>query len=181
VPDVSIALIEQLGLARNAAIVDVGGGASTLAAQLLSRGFADITVLDISAHALELARAELGAAAKRLHWIEHDLLAWSPRRHYDLWHDRAVFHFLVESSRRELYAEALRSAVRVGGKAIIGTFAMDGPKTCSGLPVVRYGPHELTSQFGGGFTLVSTRREQHTTPGNRLQPYTWVTLEHVSG
>jgi hypothetical protein len=180
VAEVSIALIEELRIPHEAAIVDIGGGASKLAGQLVSQGFVDVTVLDVSTRAMDLARAELGPDATRVHWIEQDLLTWSPRRRYDLWHDRAVFHFLVEPTRRERYTKTMRSAVRMGGTAVIGTFATDGPKSCSGLPVVRYDSADLAGQFGGGFVMLSTRSEEHKTPAGRGQPYTWVALERIS-
>jgi SAM-dependent methyltransferase len=178
-PTVSLALIDELRLPRDAAIVDLGAGASSLAARLLGRGFIDITVLDVSAQALELARADLGADAARVRWLEQDLLSWSPQRRYDLWHDRALFHFLVDPAQRERYAEALRSALRPAGRAIIGTFAADGPTSCSGLPVARYDGDQLTAAFDGSFRTLATRREQHHTPGNSIQPFTWITLERA--
>jgi hypothetical protein len=177
---VSLALIDELALAGDAAIVDVGGSASSLAGGLLSRGFADITVLDVCAWALESARADIGADATRVHWLEQDLLAWSPERRYGLWHDRAVFHFLVDSALQQRYADLLRSALRPGGKVIIGTFAADGPTTCSGLPVARHDPDRLGAVFGAAFTTLSARREEHHTPANSIQPFTWVTLEQAA-
>jgi SAM-dependent methyltransferase len=178
-PGMSLVLIEELDLALDAAIVDVGAGTSSLAARLLAGGFVDITVLDRSARALELARAELGVDAPRVNWVQQDLLSWSPRRQYDLWHDRAVFHFLVDPAERARYAEILRSTIGPGGKAILGTFAADGPTTCSGLPVARYDAERLASAVGKPFTLLATRREEHRTPANSVQPFTWVTLERT--
>ena len=179
-PETSLALIGDLELASGAAIVDVGGGASSLAARLLDRGFTDITVLDVSARALAVARAALGRDAARVEWLEQDLLSWTPRARYDLWHDRAVFHFLVEPARRERYAEVLRAALHARGKAVIGAFASDGPTRCSGLAVERYDPAGLAAVFAPGFTVVATRREEHHTPGGAVQPFTWVTLERRS-
>jgi SAM-dependent methyltransferase len=175
----SLALVEQLRLGHDASIVDVGGGASRLAARLLGLGFTDITVLDISRAALDLARAELGANASRVHWIEHDLLDWIPSRRYDLWHDRAVFHFLVDPRQRERYAEILRSAITAGGKVIIGTFAADGPTTCSGLPVARYDPDKIAVALGDTFATLATCREEHHTPSGSTQPFTWVVFEQT--
>jgi 2-polyprenyl-3-methyl-5-hydroxy-6-metoxy-1,4-benzoquinol methylase len=175
-PEVSLELIERLRLGADAAILDVGGGASSLAARLSSRGFVDITVLDISGEALDLARAEFSTETSRVTWIEQDLFSWSPQRRYDLWHDRALFHFLVAASDVERYTQTLRSAISPGGKAIIGTFAADGPQSCSGLPVTRYGPDQLAGTFGGGFATIATSREEHRTPSGSLQPFTWVAL-----
>ncbi len=144
---------------------------------MLAAGFADLTVLDVSGRALELARAESGAKAARVQWIQQDVLSWSPQRRYDLWHDRAVFHFLVDPVQRERYAGTLRSAMRPGGKVIIGTFAADGPTTCSGLPVARYDPDRLASEFGECFSRLATGREEHRTPADSIQPFTWVAFE----
>jgi 2-polyprenyl-3-methyl-5-hydroxy-6-metoxy-1,4-benzoquinol methylase len=178
-PEMSLALIQELALARDAAIVDVGAGASSLAEQLLAQGFADITVLDISARALDLARADLGAKSARVRWLEQNLLSWSPQRCYDVWHDRAVFHFLIDPAQQARYAEVLRSALCPGGKAIIGTFAADGPTSCSGLPVSRYGADRLATAFCKAFTTLAMRREEHHTPSDSIQPFTWVTLERA--
>ncbi len=171
-PEMSLLLIERLQLRPDAAIIDVGGGASSLAARLLARGFTDLTVLDISTGALELARAELGADASRVHWIEQHVLSWSPQRRYDLWHDRAVFHFFVDPRERERYAEILRSAISASGKAIIGTFAADGPERCCDLPVLRFDADGLTAAFGGSLVQIATSREVHRTPSGSIQPFT---------
>ncbi len=178
-PEVSLALIERLRLGRRAAILDIGAGASSLAARLLARGFIDVTMLDISRGALDLARADLPARTPEVKWIEHDVLSWSPRRPYDLWHDRALFHFLVDPSQRERYTQTLRSAIGHGGKVIIGTFAADGPESCSGLPVARYSPDQLAAAFGPAFATIATSREEHWTPAGARQPFTWVTLERL--
>jgi SAM-dependent methyltransferase len=180
-PEVSLELIDELGVGRDDAILDVGGGGSSLAARLLARGFSDITVLDVSSRALELAREDLGAEAARVHWIARDLLRWSPQRRYDLWHDRAVLHFLVEGAERERYLETLRSATRGGAKVVIGTFAADGPARCSGLPVARYDIDGLASAVGDAFVTRTTRREEHRTPGGSVQPFTWVAFERTGG
>ncbi|MGB0091375.1 MAG: class I SAM-dependent methyltransferase, partial [Solirubrobacteraceae bacterium] len=150
-PDTSLALIAELGTAPDAAIIDVGGGASRLAGRLLALGFTDVTVLDLSARSLEVARSEMGTHAAQVRWIEQDLLSWIPQRRYDLWHDRALFHFLVDPAHRERYLETLGAALRVGGRALIATFAADGPDTCSGLPVARYDADGLAAVFGAAF------------------------------
>jgi hypothetical protein len=110
-------------------------------------------------------------------WLVQDVLEWSPERSYDLWHDRAVFHFLVDRMQRQRYAEALGWALRPGGRAIIATFAADGPTTCSGLPVARYDPDQLAGAIGAGLRPLADRREEHQTPAGRVQPFTWVTFE----
>lgn len=170
-PAVSLELIEALGVPLESAVIDVGGGASLLADQLLEHGFRDVTVLDISASALEAVGRRLGVA---VHLIHGDLLHWRPARSYDLWHDRAVFHFLVVEDEQRRYLERLHEAVRPGGFVVLGTFAPNAPRTCSGLPVARYSRDDLDGLLGPRFELVVERRERHTTPGGVVQPFTWV-------
>ena len=172
-PDVSVELIESLGVAHNVPVLDVGGGASTLADQLVARGFGDVSVLDVSASALDEGRRRLGDVAP-VHWLYGDLLLWKPERRYGLWHDRALFHFLVDSDERDQYLKILRSALRDGGFVLLSTFALDGPEFCSGLPVVRYSAQGLAQMLGAGFDLLETRREEHITPRAVTQPFTWV-------
>jgi hypothetical protein len=174
-------LIAELGIAHDAAIIDVGGGASHLAGRLLAHGFSNITVLDLSSQSLKLARCELGADAARVQWLEQDVLDWTPPRTYVLWHDRALFHFLVQVAERERYLATLRAAVPAGGRALIATFAADGPDRCSGLPVARYDANELAAIFDDSFSMLITRRERHRTPTNSLQPFTWLGLERKPG
>jgi SAM-dependent methyltransferase len=174
-PVVSLELIESLGLPAEAAVLDVGAGSSSLVDALLARGFSDVSVLDISAAALEVARARLGAdVAGRVHWLSADLLDWTPPRAYALWHDRALFHFLVAEADRRRYLEVLRVAVPAGGHAILGTFGEDGPERCSGLPVVRYSAEALAAALGDDFVVRTTRREEHRTPAGVVQPFSWV-------
>jgi SAM-dependent methyltransferase len=176
-PGVSLELIEEAGGPLGMEVVDVGGGASRLVDALVRRGVARASVLDLSAVALERARARLGGAhAGGVDWIRADVLDWSPDRRYDLWHDRAAFHFLVDPGQRERYARALHAALRPGGHAIVGTFAADGPARCSGRPVERYAPAQLRAALGDDLELVASRREEHTTPSGNRQPFTWVLL-----
>ena len=175
-PDVSVKLIESLGLAHDAPVLDVGGGASTLADHLVARKFADVSVLDVSATALDEGRRRLGDAAP-VHWLHEDLLVWQPERRYGLWHDRALFHFLVDSGERDLYLKTLRCALRDEGLILLSTFATDGPEFCSGLPVIRYSVEDLAQMLGVGFELLETRREEHITPRGIRQPFTWVAGE----
>jgi SAM-dependent methyltransferase len=175
-PLTSLALIEQLAIAPDVGVIDIGAGASTLAGNLLDRGFSDLTILDVSGRALELARAELGAAATRVRWLERDVLQFSPDRTYELWHDRAAFHFLVDAADRARYLEVMSVTLAPGGFAIIGTFATDGPDRCSGLPVARYGPEALAEALAPVGVCVAQRRELHTTPAGVAQPFTWVAL-----
>ena len=177
-PEASLRLIDALGLPLDAATVDVGGGASTLVDHLLAEGRSNLAVLDISAAALQAARNRVGDLG-RVMWIHEDVLTWRPTRRYALWHDRAAFHFLVESAERAAYLDTLDCALGPAGAVVIGTFATDGPQECSGLPVTRYDPGGLGSTLGSGFEVVETLREQHTTPAGSIQPFTWVAARRI--
>lgn len=172
-PAVSLELVEALRVPPTAAVIDVGGGASTLGDHLVERGFSDVTVLDVSGPALDASRRRIGDDAG-VSFLRADLLDWRPKRTYDLWHDRAVYHFLVAEEDRQAYLRALRSALARGGYVIVATFAVDGPPTCSGLPVSRYSVDALVETFGGSFEELESRREEHTTPRGSIQPFTWV-------
>lgn len=174
-PRTSLDLIRRAVPDVNAAIIDVGGGASTLVDRLHSAGYRRLTVLDLSPSALETARGRLGPGADDVTWIEADVLtADLPPGHFDLWHDRAVFHFLTAAADRARYVDQVRTALRPGGHVIVATFADDGPEMCSGLPVRRYAAEDLAAALGTGFELVETRREVHVTPRGTQQPFTWV-------
>lgn len=179
-PTMSLALIDLAQVSRDAAIVDIGGGASHLVDQLLSRGYRDITVLDISEAALSLARARLTQPlAEHVSWIAADATQWQPPRQYHLWHDRAAFHFLVDATDRAAYVARVKQAVAVGGHVIIGTFAIDGPERCSGLPVRRYDADGLAAELGDQFTLISNRREAHVTPRQNVQIFQFCLFRRV--
>jgi trans-aconitate methyltransferase len=171
VPQLSLDLIGRAELAPDSAIIDIGGGASALAGRLLQKGCRDVTVLDIAATALGVARAGLGEDAERIRWIVADITEWRPERRYDLWHDRAVFHFLTATADRDAYLAALRAGTRAGSQVIIATFAPDGPERCSGLPVQRYAPQELADVLGEDFALVEAGSTQHLTPGGATQQF----------
>jgi len=159
---------------RNAAIIDIGAGASTLVDGLLGLGYRQVTVLDLSSTALELAKARLGPAAGGVTWQAADVLtAQLPEQAFDVWHDRAVFHFLTDASERLRYVAQVRHAVRPGGIVIIATFAEDGPLRCSGLEVARYAPSALQAQLGADFRLLESHREVHTTPSGATQAFTY--------
>lgn len=170
-PAISLALIKAANPDRTAAIIDIGGGASRLVDALLRDGYRSLAVLDLSANALKAAKARLGPAASSVEWIVSDVTTWRPTRSYDVWHDRAAFHFLTEPRDRAAYIERLQSAVRPGGQIIIGTFALDGPEKCSGLPVQRYDGKSLAAEFGAAFELIETRGEIHSTPWKSTQAF----------
>jgi SAM-dependent methyltransferase len=175
-PAPSLELIALAGAIRSSAIIDIGGGASRLADCLVSQGYENVTVLDLSAAALAAARARMGDKAARVTWIAADVTIWEPSRTYDIWHDRAAFHFLNDPKDQAAYVARLRRALRPGGHAIIGTFALDGPERCSGLPVSRYDANSLAATLGGGFELIDTRRHEHTTPWGATQKFQFSTF-----
>jgi tRNA A58 N-methylase Trm61 len=179
-PAQSLRAIEQVVPRGAAPIIDAGAGSSRLSGALLAAGYTDVTVLDISATALELARRRLGAKADRIIWIAADLLQWRPPRQYAVWHDRAVMHFFVDVDDRRNYSETLRAALAPGGYAIICTFAPDGPEYCSGLPVRRSSAAEILDVLGNEFTVVATCIKTHTTPSGSAQPFTWLTARRRS-
>ena len=174
-PAVSLELLATADIDRSTSLIDVGGGAGTLVDALLDDGWSDLTVLDVSDVALAVARERVGTDTA-VRWIEHDLLTWQPSRPYDVWHDRAVFHFLVEDEDRRRYRHVLRQTLAPSGTIIVGTFASDGPTHCSGLPVARYDEAELVAALGGDFDTLGTTREEHLTPAGAVQPFTWVAL-----
>lgn len=170
----SLQLIAASGVGSGAALIDVGGGASSLVDDLLAAGYRDISVLDLSAAALAAARQRLAARAGLVHWIEGDITQVDlPPARYDLWHDRAVFHFLTDPAARQRYVEQVMRAVRPGGHVIVATFAEDGPLQCSGLPVMRYSAEQLHAEFGERFQLLAERRESHRTPFGSLQRFVY--------
>jgi SAM-dependent methyltransferase len=171
-PRTSVDLIRRAVPDVNAAIIDVGGGASTLVDRLLSVGYRRLTILDLAPSALEAARRRLGQGAGDVTWMEADVLtADLPPGHFDLWHDRAVFHFLTAAADRARYVEQVRTALRPGGHVLVATFAADGPTRCSGLPVVRYAAAALAEEFGEGFRLITSAREEHVTPSGVVQAF----------
>lgn len=172
-PVVSLELVRLLGIAPPTPVLDVGGGASGLVDALVATGFEDVTVLDVSAVPLATARSRLGDPPT-VRWVRDDVCTWHPERRYGLWHDRAVFHFMVEDADRAAYLDALRAAVAPGGAVVVATFASEGPEQCSGLPTVRYSAGELAASLGDGFELAAARVEHHTTPAGAVQPFTWV-------
>lgn len=168
----SIQLIRETGVAKDAGVIDVGAGASTLVDDLLSEGYSNISVLDLSEAALSTAKARLGEGARDVAWLVGDITqAELPQCAYDVWHDRAVFHFLTTREERADYVRAVLRAVKPGGHVIVATFAEDGPEKCSGLPVMRYSPDGLHAEFGVPFTLLKQEREEHHTPLGTVQKF----------
>ena len=169
----SLALIANCQLSAQSAIIDVGGGASLLVDTLLAQGYTNLTVLDLSAAALAVCQARLGASAAGVEWLVADVTKAELPRQYQLWHDRAVFHFLTDPAQRASYLALLKAAVVKGGRVIIATFAEDGPERCSGLPVQRYTAAALQAEFAGVLQLVTSQREAHQTPFGTTQHFTW--------
>jgi len=176
-PEVSLDLITAAAPDRRAVIIDIGGGTSTLTDHLLAAGYHDLTVLDISEAALERSRERLGGKAGQVAWIAADITEWTPERRWDVWHDRAAFHFLTDTARQDAYIRALTEATAPNAIVIIATFALDGPERCSGLPVQRYSPATLAARLGPDFALVSGRREDHVTPAGATQRFSYVVLQ----
>jgi SAM-dependent methyltransferase len=175
-PTPSLELLDEIGVTPAASVIDIGGGASRLVDRLIERGFRDVTVLDLSEAALAAAKDRLGDRASRVTWIVADVTQWEPMTAYDVWHDRAAFHFLTEEADRAAYLARLRRGLEIGGHAIIATFALDGPARCSGLPVVRYSPDSLRQTLGADFTLITSRNDSHATPWGGTQSFQFSAL-----
>lgn len=172
--DRSLALVRRISQGRPCRVIDVGGGASTLVDDLLELRTFDVSVLDISATALEVARKRLGPQATRVQWLVGDITEMQlPEHAYDIWHDRAVFHFMTSPEQRAAYVSQVRRAVRPGGHVIVAAFGPDGPLQCSGLPVMRYAPEALHAQFGDAFELIEHVAEAHQTPAGAVQQFVY--------
>lgn len=172
--DCSLRLIREAGADKDARIIDIGGGASVFVDDLLTEGYRHVSVLDISGAALAAARQRLGDKAAAVIWIESDITqAALPRRTYDVWHDRAVFHFLTDPADRAAYVRQVLHSVKPGGLVIVASFAEDGPTQCSGLPVVRYSPEGLHGEFGDAFLLLGHEAEAHRTPSGAMQSFVY--------
>lgn len=174
---ISLAMIKRSGLAHDDALIDVGGGASVLVGHLLEDGFRDITVLDISAAALQQSQTQLGEDASQINWIEGDVRQFEPSRRYALWHDRAVFHFLTLSSDQRCYIERLERSLVAGGQLIIATFAPGGPEKCSGLEIVRHDADSLQRLLGGAWSLLEQQLDLHLTPAGKQQKFGFYRFE----
>jgi SAM-dependent methyltransferase len=172
-PALSLELIRQTKVPESGSLIDVGGGPSRLVDHLLDSGFSRISVMDISRRALVHAQERLGARAKRVNWIEADITSFIPGETYDVWHDRAVFHFLTEESDRKKYADCVGRALKSGAALILATFALDGPESCSGMPVRRYDANLLRKEFETDFELLQEAAETHATPWKTDQKFNY--------
>lgn len=172
--DTSLKMIVETAVGKEAAVIDVGGGNSTLVDDLLDNGFIDVSVLDISGKAIFDSMKRLGSRATLVNWIEADITAVElPENSYDVWHDRAVFHFLTDADDRRKYVEVAMRSVKLGGHIIIAAFGLDGPEKCSGLEVVRYSPDTMHDEFGDSFQLVASIDETHNTPFGTTQEFVY--------
>lgn len=177
----SLKFIRDANIPKSASIIDVGGGASTLVDDLLTNGYQHLTVLDLSGAAMLTAKARIGEYADEVKWLEADILtAELPTHAYDVWHDRAVFHFLTTENERHAYVQKVLQTVKPGGLVIIATFAEDGPTRCSGLPVMRYSANELHSEFGEPFELLGHEKESHHTPDGNDQKFVYCFCRKVA-
>jgi len=179
-PAVSLELIVSSGIGNKSKIIDVGGGASVLVDKLLNRGFEDLTVLDISSKAMDYAKKRLCNRANSVKWIEADVTEFEFSGKYDLWHDRAVFHFLADEDDRKKYVRNLERVLNPGGYVIIATFAIGGPVKCSGLDIVQYNSEKIYNEFNDSFKLFDTVSEGHITPWGQEQKFTYFCLKKVS-
>jgi trans-aconitate methyltransferase len=178
----SLQFIDQLKLPQNAAIIDIGGGGpSALASELLDHGFADLSILDVSNDALERCRQRLGKRAEQVTWFQTDITRFVPTQQYDLWHDRAVFHFLTEPADQIAYVAAMKQGIKPAGYAIIATFAPDGPAQCSGLDVMRWSSEALAHAVGDTFVPIASVHENHQTPWGKPQAFTFCLFQHATG
>ena len=179
-PAASLCLLEAAGMTTASRVIDIGGGDSRLVDRLLDLGVHRIVVLDISGRALARARARLGERQNRVTWIEADVTGAWDVGDVDIWHDRAAFHFLTDPDDRQQYVAHLRQAVTLGGAVLIATFALDGPATCSGLPVVRYSPETLGAELGSEFRMAESINERHQTPSGMVQSFCYTHFTRVS-
>lgn len=172
----SLRMLDLAGVEPSATVIDIGGGTSRFIDALVDRGHKRPTVLDISSAAIEQTQRRLGDRAPRVRWLVDDVTSWQPDDRYDVWHDRAVFHFLTDTTDRNAYRDALQQATTAASVCVIATFAPDGPTHCSGLPISRYDPAGLVSALGPLWELANSDHEDHRTPGGSNQSFTWALL-----
>ncbi|MCP4584221.1 MAG: class I SAM-dependent methyltransferase [candidate division Zixibacteria bacterium] len=176
-PSLSLKLIELSGIPKTSRVIDVGGGASFLTKRLLEQGYARPAVLDISGESISKAKSLVGDKAAEVEWYEADITRWQPPVKFDLWHDRAVFHFLTDEKDRHLYIDILKQALAPDGYIIIATFAIAGPPKCSGLDVVRYDSRSIRAELGNEFRLIETQNEMHLTPSCGKQKFSYFLIK----
>ena len=178
-PKLSLELIRSTNAASNDAIIDIGAGTSVLVDYLKKENYTNLTVLDISENAIAIAKKRLGKSAKSINWIVSDITKFDVFQKFSLWHDRALFHFLTDPSDRGIYVKALINAIRPEGHLIIATFAIGGPKKCSGLEIVQYDSEKMIAELGDNFKLVEERKEVHITPANKEQKFNFFLFRRV--
>lgn len=176
-PETSLKIIRSFNLPKSAKIIDVGGGDSYLVDFLLEEGYENISVLDISAKALQKAKKRLGVKGKNINWIAADITEFEPQVHYDLWHDRAAFHFLTEATKIEKYKEVLKTSLNKEAYMILATFSENGPTKCSGQTIKQYSKEELSSLFSEGFKKITCENLNHTTPSGNAQNFSFCSFQ----
>lgn len=179
-PETSLDFIKSLNIHKSASIIDIGGGDSFLVDNLLDLGYTDVTVLDISRKAIERAKKRLGKLSENIKFIEADASTFSPTRSYDLWHDRAAFHFLTDESEIENYIKSAEQGVKPSGHMIIGTFATDGPTKCSGIEITQYSENSLPEKFRKKFKKIACQKLGHKTPFDTIQNFVFCTFKKIT-
>lgn len=177
IPITSLELLSELNISKNSSIIDIGGGDSFLADNLLDQGFNDISVLDVSLKSLDRAKVRIGESAKQIQWIHSDIVKYKSSNQFDCWHDRATFHFLTNTNDQDQYIHNCKQVVKNGGYLIIGTFSKQGPEKCSGIPIVQYSIKELKEKFSAHFQFIKGFNIDHTTPLGGKQNYTFCTFQ----
>lgn len=178
-PQPSLDFIASLNLSKDAAIIDIGGGDSYLVDNLLKNGFTNVTVLDISEEAIDRAKSRLGEKAEKVNWITADAGDLKLKNSYDLWHDRAAFHFLTEESKIQNYLKSMKAGVKKGGYVILGTFSEKGPEKCSGIKIQQYSLHEMTDLFKEDFETIQCENIDHITPSKSVQNFSFCTFKRL--
>lgn len=179
VSETSLSFIEELHLSKNAVIIDIGGGDSFLAEDLLKKGYTNLSVLDISGKSLERAKVRLGKSANKIHWSESNILDFRPAQQYDLWHDRAAFHFITKADDQKKYVQIVRNAIKENGFLLLGTFSNNGPDKCSGLPVQQYSEDKMTLLLAPYFKKVKCIRQEHPTPFHTVQEFLFCSFKRI--